>query len=102
MSTCGFPHKVNKAMESRRVNGKAHLLVLAQDIKGKGIICSLPFLAFFQAQEQCFLQTVSLGRFPSHINFPEVSFLFYAEVGIKRIKQMSPFLNSRHLRHAHP
>lgn len=38
---------------------------------------------------------------PPHTNFPEVSFLFYAEMGIKRIKQMSPFLNSKHLHHTH-
>ena len=100
--TCGFLHEGNMATESQRVESKSHLRGLAQEIiKGKGIICSLPFHALFQALNTCCLQTAFLGWFPSHLHFPRVSFLFYAEVGIKRIKQMSPFLNSKHLHHIH-
>lgn len=90
------------AVESRKVNSKSHLLGSARDhIKGYGILSSLSLHAFFQVHKMCFLQTAFLGLFPSHTNFPKVSFLFYAEMGIKRIKQMSPFLNSMHLHHIH-
>lgn len=89
-------------VESRRVNPKSHLSGLAEDrIKGYGILSSLSLHAFCQVHKMCFLQTAFLGLFPSHTNFPKVSFLFYAEMGIKRIKQMSPFLNSVHLHHIH-
>lgn len=89
-------------VESRRVNPKSHLSGLARDrIKGYGILSSLSLHAFCQVHKMCFLQTAFLGLFPSHTNFPKVSFLFYAEMGIKRIKQMSPFLNSVHLHHIH-
>lgn len=46
MSAGGFLTEGKMAKESKRVKSKSHLLGLAQEIiKGKGIICCLPFHA---------------------------------------------------------